>query len=89
MKFQPYKPFTLLDQDITLKNRLRREYIANDALRNEEVDVIMPTYNRYELLNKAISSVEKQLHKNWKLYICDDGSTDKTAYAFGVLMTVL
>ena len=79
MKFQPYKPFTLLDQDITLKNRLRREYIANDALRNEEVDVIMPTYNRYELLNKAISSVEKQLHKNWKLYICDDGSTDKTS----------
>ena len=82
MKFQRYKPFTLLDQDISLKNRLRREYIANCALRNEEVDIIMPTYNRYESLDKAISSVEKQLHKKWKLYICDDGSTDKTSQEY-------
>jgi len=82
MKYQRYKPFKLLDQDVTLKNHLRREYIANSALRNKEVDIIMPTYNRYELLNKAISSVKKQLHKKWKLYICDDGSTDKTSQEY-------
>lgn len=42
----------------------------------------MPTYNRFELLNKAIGSVKKQLHKEWNLYICDDGSTDETTQEY-------
>ena len=82
MKAQRYKSFRILDQDMTLKNHLRREYILNSALRNKEVDIILPTYNRLELLNKAISSVKKQLHEKWKLYICDDGSTDGTSQEY-------
>ena len=82
MQVQRYKPFRLLDQDITLKNHLRREYISNSALREREVDIILPTYNRFKLLNKAIGSVENQLHEKWKLYICDDGSTDETSQEY-------
>ena len=78
MRVRRYKPFRLLDQDIRLKNYLRRNYIENKALQNTEVDIILPTYNRFELLNKAIGSVKEQVHEKWNLYICDDGSTDET-----------
>jgi glycosyltransferase involved in cell wall biosynthesis len=40
--------------------------------------IILPTYNRAHLLNKAISSVTNQTYSNWELVIIDDGSTDNT-----------
>ena len=42
------------------------------------IDVILPTYNRCELLDRSIQSVLKQTHSEFKLYIIDDGSTDGT-----------
>ena len=36
----------------------------------------MPNYNKCDYLDKAISSVIKQSHKNWQLYIIDDNSKD-------------
>ncbi len=45
--------------------------------------IITPTYNsNIEYLKKAISSVEKQIYKNWELIICDDGSTNKDTLAY-------
>lgn len=41
--------------------------------------VIIPTYNRANLLTKAIESVETQLYEGWELIIVDDGSTDNTS----------
>ena len=42
----------------------------------------MPTYNRSEVLGKAIDSVLNQLHQNWRLFVCDDGSSDHSSDKF-------
>ncbi|AIY06226.1 glycosyl transferase family protein [Planococcus sp. PAMC 21323] len=46
---------------------------------NDKVSVIIPTFNRSELLKKAIKSLEKQSHRNLEIIIIDDCSTDDTA----------
>lgn len=40
--------------------------------------IIIATYNRIELLQRAISSIRVQTHDDWRLYVCDDCSTDGT-----------
>lgn len=40
--------------------------------------IIIPTYNRAQLLPVAIKSVINQVYTNWELLIIDDGSTDST-----------
>ena len=40
--------------------------------------IIIPSYNRAEILPKTIQSVIKQTYNNWELIIVDDGSTDNT-----------
>lgn len=40
--------------------------------------IILPTYNRAHLINKAINSVLSQTYTNWELIVVDDGSTDNT-----------
>jgi glycosyltransferase involved in cell wall biosynthesis len=47
------------------------------------IDVILPTYNRCELLERSINSVLKQTHADFQLYVIDDGSTDDTEKFMG------
>lgn len=42
------------------------------------VSVYIPTYNRLELLKRAIGSVQCQTHQNFEVLIVDDGSVDGT-----------
>ena len=42
------------------------------------VSVIMPTFNRKEVISKSIDSVLNQFFKNYELIIVDDGSEDRT-----------
>lgn len=42
------------------------------------VDILMATYNGSKYIENQILSLLQQTHKNWKLYIHDDGSTDDT-----------
>lgn len=41
--------------------------------------IIIPTYNRSQLIGKAIQSVIDQTYDNWEMIIVDDGSTDNTS----------
>lgn len=42
------------------------------------VSIIMPAWNREDLIVAAIESVNAQTYQNWELLVVDDGSTDKT-----------
>jgi glycosyltransferase involved in cell wall biosynthesis len=41
--------------------------------------IIIPTYNRCELVKKCIASIQRQTFTNWECIIVNDGSTDNTA----------
>jgi len=43
------------------------------------IDVIIPTYNRVTVLDRAIESVLEQSCQDFKIIVVDDGSTDQTA----------
>ena len=40
--------------------------------------ILMGTYNGQAFLAEQLLSIENQSHKNWRLFISDDGSTDAT-----------
>lgn len=42
------------------------------------ISVIMSTYNRFDLLPRAVDSILNQTYKNFEFIIIDDGSTDDT-----------
>lgn len=42
------------------------------------ITVVIPTFNRAELLPRALASVHAQTLTNWECIIVDDGSTDDT-----------
>jgi glycosyltransferase involved in cell wall biosynthesis len=43
------------------------------------VSIIIPTYNRVNLISETLDSIIAQSYKNWECLIVDDGSTDDTA----------
>ena len=48
------------------------------SVKKELVSVILPTYNRKNVVKRAVLSVLEQSYQNWELIIVDDGSTDGT-----------
>ena len=46
------------------------------AHRNAKISVIMPFYNRLDLMPKTIESVINQTHANWELILANDGTTE-------------
>lgn len=67
--------------DAVLERKIIDKY-TSFSLDNKDgfplVSIIMPVWNRQELVAKAIESVQQQTLGNWELLITDDGSTDDT-----------
>ena len=42
-------------------------------LEKDGVSVIIPTYNRADLLERSVKSVLKQTYKNWEIIVVDVG----------------
>ncbi len=42
------------------------------------VSIIIPTFNREDVIAETLQSVINQTYNNWEIIIVDDGSTDKT-----------
>jgi len=40
------------------------------------VSIILPVWNRENLVTEAVKSVQQQIYRNWELIVVDDGSTD-------------
>lgn len=43
------------------------------------VSIIIPVYNRADLICETLESIHKQTYKNWECILVDDGSSDDTA----------
>lgn len=50
------------------------------------VSVVIPTYNRADLILRAIDSVRSQSYRNWEIIVVDDNSQDRTAELVGKLV---
>lgn len=53
--------------------------LVGSAFASPAVSVIMPTWNRADIVGAAIRSVQAQSFPDWELLVMDDGSTDDTA----------
>lgn len=45
---------------------------------SELISIIIPLYNRRDLIRETIQSVVAQTYKNWEIIVIDDGSTDSS-----------
>ena len=50
----------------------------NNILEQISVDIILPNYNSSSYIEETLVSVINQTFKNWKLFIVDDNSDNKT-----------
>ncbi|RYJ50878.1 glycosyltransferase family 2 protein [Flavobacterium petrolei] len=51
----------------------------NLKLSNNLVSIIIPIYNRADLIGETLNSIITQTYMNWECVVIDDGSTDDTA----------
>ena len=45
---------------------------------NPLISIIIPTYNRAQLIGETLDSISAQTYTNWECIVVDDGSTDNT-----------
>lgn len=50
----------------------------NNQKNTPHICILMSTYNGEKFLAEQLQSIEGQTHKNWRLVISDDGSSDNT-----------
>ena len=53
-----------------------RSGAANVSFERPVVSVVMPTFNRQDLLPASVASVRNQSFQDWELLVVDDHSTD-------------
>lgn len=50
------------------------------------IDIVMATYNGSRYITEQIESILENTYKEWRLFVCDDGSSDNTALLVKELM---
>jgi len=45
---------------------------------NSLISIIIPNYNRANIIGETLDSIVEQTHKNWECIVVDDGSTDNS-----------
>lgn len=78
------KTLPVLKFDLALERKTIDNYARYDLGGKTDlplVSIIMPVWNRQDLVLEAIKSVQAQSLTNWELLITDDGSTDNTVDA--------
>lgn len=71
-----------LGRRLTYRARTSATCTVRECLRNGRVTVVIPTYNRATLVQRAIQSVLRQTARGaCDIVVIDDGSTDDTAHA--------
>ena len=55
-----------------------RDSLVMHDRQNPLISVIIPTFNRAELIIDTLRSIEAQSYTNWECLVVDDGSTDNT-----------
>lgn len=60
------------------EEKIRQRLAAFSGKYKPLVSVIMPTYNRSEIILEAIASALQQSYEHFELLVCDDGSSDDT-----------
>lgn len=61
-----------------IENNSFDKIILKKLEKKYKVSIIMPTYNRKQIISKSIDSVINQTFENFELIIVDDGSSDGT-----------
>ncbi|HDS0940195.1 glycosyltransferase family 2 protein [Pseudomonas plecoglossicida] len=57
--------------------------------KNDQIAILLCTFNGCKYLREQLDSIINQTHKNWILYVSDDGSTDGTLDILGTYQKVL
>jgi glycosyltransferase involved in cell wall biosynthesis len=52
--------------------------LTTKANNNPLVSIIIPTYNRGDMIGETLDTVASQTYKNWECIVVDDGSNDNT-----------
>ena len=56
-----------------------QSYVRKYSMKEKNVSIIMPVYNKGKYIEATIRSVQEQTYENWELVIVDDCSSDDSA----------